>query len=386
VSEKDTSWFHCGRCGSLFQSEPGAREDRLCPKCGFDPCPAATEAAPETTAPTTSAAPKRKKKPATPGTSGSRGPRKNANRHLTLKLIAGWSLVLALIVFGAAYMWHFGDQQKATATPTAKAAVSTKAVPEEDTILLEEAGQKCNQAFSGYLSSGTPEARNQFVLNPIATASRMARFYTLNPSTNIDPQTLSLTAHGVLHLPGSRAIETQWKSQDGQQVDAIFREENGEWRLDWDHYARYSDYPWALFIAGSGPAEGEFRLLARERLAKERQNEESISVVFYAPRFGQPRETGFQSPEFLVSRKIRDGQLLDAAFKLARSGGQVFDSRLPDLNPDGMIRVRVKVRRIEAGGMERRFEITGITACHWYSVEDPGVQPEPPAAEKPAEK
>jgi hypothetical protein len=24
---------------------------------------------------------------------------------------------------------------------------------------------------------------------------------------------------------------------------------------------------------------------------------------------------------------------------------------------------------------ERKFEITGVTACHWYSVDDPGVEP-----------
>jgi hypothetical protein len=182
----------------------------------------------------------------------------------------------------------------------------------------------------------------------------------------------------VLNLPGGRAIETSWNAPDGRKVDAIFREENGEWRLDWDHFVRYGDYPWSLFLAGSGPPEGEFRLLARERLADARKKADSISIVLYAPRFARPGETGFQSPEFLVPRNTRDGQLLDAAFKLARSGGQVFGSKLPNPNPDDMIRVRVKVRRLEQD-LERKFEIAAVLACHWYSVDDPGVEPVPPA-------
>ena len=210
----------------------------------------------------------------------------------------------------------------------------------------------------------------------------MARFYNLGSFTDVDPASLTPTARAILNLPGGKAIETCWDSTDGKKLDAVFREEDGEWRLDWDHFVRYGDYPWSLFLAGSGPAEGEFRLLARERLADQRKKSPTISIVLYAPRFARPGETGFQSPEFLVARDTRDGQLLDAAFALARSGGHVFGSQLPQLNPEGMIRVRVKVQRVEVD-RERKFVITGVLACHWYSVDDPGVEPVP---EKPQEQ
>jgi hypothetical protein len=78
-----------------------------------------------------------------------------------------------------------------------------------------------------------------------------------------------------------------------------------------------------------------------------------------------------------------NGQLLDAGFELARAGRKVFGADMPDINPEGMIRVRVKVRRSEVD-LERKFDITGVTACHWYSIDDPGVQPlvrQPPPAE-----
>jgi hypothetical protein len=360
----------------LFQSEPGDLENRLCPKCGFAPSLGIYESTVEHLKPAEA------ESAHTSGQRGKRSVKKRKSRHFMLKLIGGWSLLLVLIVLGARMMWL---REEPASLPGPDPVTTVAAAIDEDAEILKDAGQKCIDAFFGYLAAGTPEERNQFVLSPITTASRMVRFYSLNPITAIDAKAIGLVANSVVNLPGGKAIETHWSSQDGKKLDAVFREENGEWRLDWDHFARFSDYPWALFLAGSGAPEGEFRLLARERLAEQRKDAESISVVLHAPRFGYPSDTGFQSPEFLVSRSSRDGQLLDAAFKLARSGKQVFGSKLPDLNPEEMIRLRVKVKRTEVD-MERRFEITGVTACHWYSVNDPGVEPAKPAPAEPAGK
>lgn len=304
--------------------------------------------------------------------------RKRKRRFFMAKLVAGWSLVLLAIIFGARKLWHDSSVQS---KPFQSQVAAKSVVPEADVVLLNEAGPLCSQTFSDFLAAGTTEQRNQFVLAPITTAARMARFYSLNPQIDINPGTLALANSAVLRLPGRRAIETQWRTTDGRSLDAVFIEENGEWRLDWDHFARFSDYPWPLFLAGSEADHGEFRLLARERLAAERKNEDAISIVLYAPRFGHSGETGFQSPEFLIKRDTRNGRLLDAAFTLERAGGRVFGVHLPSINPEGLIRVRVKVRRIEHDG-ERHFELEDVAACHWYSVDVPGVEIPDQAAEK----
>jgi hypothetical protein len=378
VSDSQLFWFHCGRCGALFQSTAGNSEGRVCSNCGADPSPGIVEPVAQ---PANTVKPDTQEDFERPSASREkRGSRKRKNPHLMIKLMLGWTLVLALIVFGARKLWHAGPQERSEVASANEAPVPNA----EDQELMQTAGPLCGRIFQGFLNAGTLEARNQFVLSPMATASRMARFYSMNPLVNIKPETLSLAATGLVRLPGGDAFEARWEAKDGRIFDAVFRQENGEWRLDWDHFARFSDYPWALFIAGSGPEEGEFRLLARERLAGERRNEPEISIVLYAPRFGAPAEAGFQSPEFLVSRDTVNGQLLDAAFELARSGRKVFDADMGDINPDGMIRVRVKVRRYEVE-MERKFEITSVTACHWYSVDEPGVAPlvrQPPAAEE----
>jgi hypothetical protein len=344
--------------------------DRVCLKCGADPSLGVLEAPADDAPPATETQPDSGLQAGFQDSRRGRGGRRAKRPHLMLKLVVGWSLVLVLIVIGARFLWYEEDAERQPAAPSSK----TTTLSNEDIFFLNEAAPKCSEVFSGFLAAGTPESRNQFVLAPITTSSRMARFYSLNSLPNVDPGRLSLADNGLLNLPGGKAVESCWQSLDGRKIEAVFREENGEWRLDWDHFARYSDYPWALFLAGSGESEGEFRLLVRERLAEERKAADALSLVFYAPRFGQPGEAGFQSPEFLVSRNNRDGKLLDAAFKLARSGGRVFGSQLPNLNPEGMIRVRVKVRRFEVD-MERKFEIVKVLACHWYSVDEPGVEP-----------
>lgn len=292
-----------------------------------------------------------------------------------LKLAAGWLAVLIAIFFTARKLWpdHSDNRPGVKSTLPAKQAASA-----QDISFLNEAAPLCGAALDGFLTASTPEERNQFVSSPITTAARMARFYNMNPLVNIDPRTITFQGSSVVRLPNGNGMEAHLSTPDGRLFDVVFVKENDEWKIDWDHYARYSDSPWALFLAGSGEAEGEFRLLARERLADERKNEDTISLVLYAPRFGYANDTGFQSPEFVVRRDTRDGRLLDAAFKLERDGKRVFEANLPSINPEGLIRVRVKIRRFEVN-LERRFEVEKVIACHWYSVDEPGVQiPEEP--------
>jgi len=365
VSGNNNSWFHCGRCGSLFQSSIGDVEGRLCTECGRNPSIGFDAQPVETGIPQPAAA-------ADSGNAERHSLRKRKKSHFMLKLVLGWTILLGSIIFGARWLFH--DPSEVRKPDVAESPAGPSGADESETTFINEAGPLCNQLFSGFLTAGTPEARNQFVLSPIETASRMARFYDLNPIANIDPSTLQLVKAAQLDLPGGKALETLWNSTDDRQIDAVFIQESGEWRLDWDHFVRFSDYPWPLFLAGSGTPEGEFRLLARERLAEERKSADTISIVLYAPRFGSMNDTGLQSPEFLIRRDTENGRLLDAAFKLQRDGKRVYGAKITNANPEGLIRVRVRIKRVEQN-MERHFELEKVIACHWYSIDDPGVKP-----------
>lgn len=352
----------------MFRSTIGEADDRLCTACGRNPS-LGIETQPGKSSPSllpTSAT----QEQSSDGNREKRTPRRRSHNYFLVKLVAGWLLFLIATIFTARLFWQEGTKEP-------KPVVATSALQEasslEDVTLLDQARPFYNQTLGKFLSAGTPEERNQFVINPIATAAKMARFYTLNPLVNIEPQSLTLDDSAVVHLPAGRAVETQWHSSDDRSLDAVFIEDDGEWHLDWDHFARHSDYPWPLFLAGSGEDHGEFRLLARERLADERKNADSISIVFYAPRFGYSNEAGSQSPEFLIPRDTQDGRLLDAAFKLEREGKRPFGVKLHSMNPEGLIRVRVKVRRIQ-DDQGRHFKLDEIVACHWYASDAKGLE------------
>jgi hypothetical protein len=365
VSNSITSWFHCGRCGSLFQATVGAVDSRLCTSCGANPSlgiAPPTKPTPPPQAPIPVEIPE--PSPASRKRSKSRKPSRNL---LITKLVVGWCLFLAAIVFVGRMIW----KEDPTERPVQQVD-SGPILSDADILLFEKAVPKCHEAFAKFLAAGTPEERNQFVLSPVITASRMARYYALNPVAIIDPSKLASRANAMVHVPGRTLIETQWVSVEGKLLDAVFAEENGEWRLDWDHFIRFGDQSWNSFIAGSGEATGEFRVLAREPLADERKGEKTIRIVLYEPRFGDAEELGKQSPEFTIERDSKDGRLLDAAFHLERTGKNVYDSTLARIDPENLIRLRVKARR-EKGENGDIFTIDEVTACHWYGIDHPGI-------------
>jgi hypothetical protein len=377
VSSSDIHWYHCGRCGTLFQSDLGESESRLCPKCGFDPSPGVQGQIPEAVTP---AATSEAAQDPSSEKSSRQKVRRRKNQHLMVKIFMGWLLLLSAIFFAVRHHYHDENAERIAAKEVDR---SPEAAPDPDAEFMNKHLQACGNTFVSFLAESAPEQCSEYVLTPLDTISRMVRFQGYNSLPKLDPESLTPSANSVLHFNEGKGIEIRWNTKDGRQIETAFREVQGEWKLDWEHYSRYSDYSWSLFLAGSGPDEGEFRLLARERLVEERKDKDTtVSVVFYTPRFGQPEETGIQSAEFLIARDSESGKMLQAGFAAAAAGKHPFGCKLPNPNPDGLIRVRVKVKRIEANG-ERRFEVVSVPACHWYSTDEPGIELTPTPAENP---
>ena len=180
---------------------------------------------------------------------------------------------------------------------------------------------------------------------------------------------------GVIWLGDEPLVETTWLARDGCRMEVVFRRERDEWKIDWDAFVRYSALPWVMFAAGEGEPVQEFRLLARERLAGSNQYDTALSLVFHVPRFGSPGEPGASSPEFVMARASPQGQKLQALFRMKKEGKVPLGAHAPQRDPEGMIRVRVRIRREDAGG-ERRLVLEDVLAGHWLSVTESGIPDE----------
>ena len=297
--------------------------------------------------------------------------RKPRENHMVMKILMGWLILVGLIVIIGTRMWSeenkLGQQVR---TPL----LNLSGLDNESAAILEEAMPLCGTAFGGFLMSGTPEERNQYISKPISLAGKMARFYSMNPLLQINPKDVTTAERRLFKLPNCSAVATVWNVADGQKLDAVFLKEEGEWRLDWEQFVRYCDVPWPLFLAGNGNETAEFRLLARLKKGDETAFGSHLNVVFYSARIGYPADPSNPSPEFLVRRDSLEGRLLAAAFRARKAGKSPYDGALANGDPEEMIRVRVHVRRTvsEKG---REFSIESVDACHWLSINEPGIVP-----------
>jgi len=341
-------------------SPMGEKADRVCTECGRSPVAMAarTEAGDGLVA----------RLPAPMMVSERRGKRskRRSKKGLIAKVFFGWLLFMGLILLIGRLIWPASPQNLAPS-----AALQNKSEM-DDRQMVEASLPDVAQAFQDFISASTPEEKAQYVHDPIRMAGRLSRYYQYGTSSSGDLTSFRCTGAAVIHLPEGDAIEARWEHDDGRIYQAFFRKEAGEWRLDWEDFVRYSEEPWAAFLQGSSDAEGEFRLLARERGSRGQSSPDSMNLVFYTSRPGFPDEVGAASPQFVVKRDSEDGKLLQQAFAMREKGRTLFDSSLPDLMPAGMIRIRAKIRRV-AGSPEPTFILEKILACHWLDTNASGL-------------
>ncbi len=360
-------WFHCGHCGAFFQSYLNEARDHECVECGKNPSLGVEIKTDKFI--TSDASISSSTRNELPKKREVKTSRKRKGLHSITKLMIGWFVCIIAVVMAIRFLWP-----KEEITTSSISQQPTKVLDSnENLLLLQQFFPQCRENFSQFLSAGTIAERGQFTLSSELAIARMTQFDILNPLPQMDPKMITHLRSTALKLPTGRAIESHWKSSEGHVLNTVFVEEANDWRLDWEHFIQFSEYDWPLFLAGGGKSEVEFRLLARERLAEERKDSSTLSFTLYSTSFGNSHETGTPSPEFTVSRDSRNGRLLDAAFKLARAGKHPFESILPSIDPDGYIRVRVRIRRIDQNN-ERRFELLDLIACHWYSTVEPGMK------------
>ena len=367
------TWYHCGHCGSLFASGLGPDGERLCAECGRAPGTGVwpTEPARPPAARETSSFVKRGE---TLNEGGQFAVRKKRKKSLMTRVVVVWLVIMSIFVWMKFNRAQEEAEKQARLGNTVGGNLAEGTLADERVALLTQALPECHRALAGFLAGGTPEIRNKFVADPIDTAGKMATFYRANPFPDVDLKDLRRIQQEPIRVGDEWMIETRWQGAEGVEFDAVFRREGTVWKLDWEHFSRYGDFLWPLFLAGQGPDEAEFRLLARKSVA-ERDSQRGgsrLPFFFVSPVFGKPGETGMASPEFILYRRSYEGILIEAAFDARQDGRVLFGSGMEPMEPDDLVRLRVRIKRGEFGGV-RSFSLEKVLACHWIDSDEVGI-------------
>jgi len=368
TEEAKTGWFHCGRCGALFGAAVGGGVPGSCPECGRDPVVEEAELAFHQASggggPAEMAAsqPQRRRKPANPAPVTAA----RAGSRVLLAVVVGWALLLLGIAGLVAFM---RDDEK---VPVADA------IPEgaENRRVFQQGYEEVYRTMVAFLREGLPESRAKYVKDPGETLGKMVRWDEEIENLDEDQELEPLISH-VIDTPQGRAIECVWELDGGRKVEGVFFPEmrDGEevWLLDWELFSRYSEKDWSLFVTGSGEEVAEFRLLARRRAIYDDEAADShLGVVLLAPNPIFPEKSGAPSPEIRVLKHSIEGRLIEKAFDRLESGEGAYGSESQRFDPQSMVRLRVKVRRL--AGPEKQFEIEEVVAVHWLGIDDPGIE------------
>ena len=371
-NSENLGYFHCGKCGSFYSGPLASDRDQTCSVCSKDPCLGLyhideTSPAP----PKVHEGQKHSSSEFVIDENGRRAVRKKRKVNTTLNIIIIWTFVMLLAVWVRSHYSKIAAKKDQTELLASRMIKGTLA--DESVAFVNAALPDCHRALGGFLTSGSPEARNQFVVNPIETAGKMAIFYAQNPIPMVDVAKLTRTSQELVKIGEVSMILTHWKEAGGVEFDAIFRRDAGQWRLDWNHFSQYSSFPWALFLAGQGPSEGEFRLLARRRLVESDSERVGSRLIFAltTPVFGKPGETGMESPDFVIDSQSDEGLILRAAFSALEEGKKSLGQTTALSKESGLIPVRVRVKRSELGG-NRTLSLEKVSACHWVDSEELG--------------
>lgn len=381
-----SAWYHCGVCGEVFPGALGAHAPLACAACGAqlrrasagtshaaDPASSllrtGVQRDMQKIARRMSLDPNRSSvRPvprATAAPRSRRGIRRPRSRKGTILGVVLTIWVLGLIGLGVMLSQRPGIPRGADGSSNVPASARIR----QDEVTLRAAMPRCQAAWFDFLRSGTPEARAQSVKDGYLVVGEMQRFYQNNPALNLTTVPVQHFG-GLISTPQGLAIETRWAAAE-QQFEVVFFNQKGEWRMDWKHHVRHAEMDWALFLAGLGEDVGDFRLYVRERQAGGR-SDGMISVVFYLPRYDRVGEYGPQSPEFLVPADSEAGRNLSLVLARAQQHIGAYQSKLAELDPAGLARVRVKILRLEAAG-KRKFQLEKVLAGHWLDIADPGI-------------
>ncbi|NNM28302.1 MAG: hypothetical protein HKO57_02180 [Akkermansiaceae bacterium] len=245
---------------------------------------------------------------------------------------------------------------------------------------------ECRDVLDRFFRAGDAAERAQSVYDPVRVTPYMAAYYRHNPPRRPSGVLKPLLTNLYVD-DDQRAIETVWADPGGDEMEMVFIRDQGQWKIDWEAFVRYSTAEWLLFITGS-PREGEFRVYMRRiELSQQAGREPMFGLKFYPASYDSRIRSRGESDTVLVPRDGEVGQRLQQLFTVSGQSPDVGDSKLAERDPEDLYRVRVRLAWKDGRDGNPYLSLQNLVAANWYAegFEDIGLEDRRPPEETRAE-
>jgi len=308
--------------------------------------------------------------------------RKEKNKTLYL-FLGSWILVVAVIV---AFFHNAKPKDSAPTDVTDADHIAAERALKHD-LFLQKHGSEVARVFKRFLAASVEGGKLQFIDQSSRLATKFGRFYEFESEVKVDPATLKMEEVRVVEFAEDKAdpaIEIVWRSEEGERIESLCVWDGESWKVDWEHFVRYSSEPWALFKLQSGKSSGEFRVYARyKELGKNIEDSDSIKIALYGP-----------SRPGVSLERIYDGDEPDVEFPTTSDLGQQyiqirkeylereknddwkFGSKLGSRDPGRMIRLTVRLEWGKDAQKQPVVKLKEIIEPSWFGARVQGIYKE----------
>lgn len=232
---------------------------------------------------------------------------------------------------------------------------------------LSEASE-IRSALTAFLTLQKADLKAQYVRKTSKVPGVMGRFYQSEAPRHLAAQLEEepLVWNVVYELEPS-FVEVVWRDKQGESFEAVFVKEEGGWKLDWEHFARYSAIPWTYFRQQFGTQrEGVFRLYMEEVSRGGGGEEGNVWVRLMPPVADVDARAREATDPVAIPRNSELGIKVLKALDHDRVRPESGFPKLYARDPEKLTRVQLRLawERDESLGTES-MRIVDLLANHW---------------------
>ena len=354
-------YYYCRSCHSIYYSAVGRASRLNCTKCKH---PVAEDGV-DISGAGYKTLPKKVHKRSKDGgvyVGGSRS-KKSKPRNPIYPLVT----VAVIILFGCGALFFFKGRDQSVPTNITEEDTSDIELASDryNEKKLKEALPECQKVFKSFVLAKETVDKTLNVYQGAKLAYKMKKYYTANPTLRdfIAVETAKSSIYNEIN--GYALVDVVFTDDSGDLQEAAFIKEEGEWKLDWESYVRYSSMSWHGFVNAEKTIEGEFRLYIKKfDLGNELEDGYATFQLYPASANVNNKIDSKGAQRMLLS-------LSDSHTSILNELSQDVDNAI---DPAGYARVNLKLRLNYDEENQPSIELLDILATHWRGVSVDGAE------------